>query len=134
MKPFHYSGVDLLIDERNKKIIVNPKGSRFYFVECEDQEKIFRDASLNYDVTQERYEIQGEQTIYSEHHDLGLSYENLLCLHPAELIKRKSFFGIVWYSVSGILKREVRSRYLCKHKEYRIYERTEFLSQSIEEV
>lgn len=134
MKPFQYTNVDLLIEERDKRIVINPPGERFYYVSCEDQHQIFRNATISYNADEECYEIQGDQSLYTKHHDSGFSYEKLLCLHPAELIRRKSFFGVVWYSISGILKREVQSRYLCKHSEYTIEERTAFLSQTFEEV
>ncbi|MFA5216288.1 hypothetical protein [Sulfuricurvum sp.] len=134
MKPFHYTNVNLLIEERAKRILINPQGERFYFVACEDQHLIFRNATISYNSDEERYEIEGEQSIFTEHHGSGFSYEKLLCLHPSELIERKSFFGVVWYSVSGILKRNVQSRYLCRHSEYTIEERSAFLSQTIEEV
>ncbi|HZF69393.1 hypothetical protein [Sulfuricurvum sp.] len=134
MKPLIYTDVDLLIKESTRHIIINPKGERFYFVECEDQYLIYRNATLTYNPDEERYEIRGDQSLYSEHKDVGFSYEKLLCLHPAELIKRKSFFGVVWYSVSGILKRDVQSRYLCQHNAYTIEERTSFLSHSIEDI
>lgn len=133
MKPFQYTDVDLLIKESAKHIIINPKGNR-YFADCKDQHLIYRNATLSYNADKERYEIYGSQSFYTEHHDTGFSYEKLLCLHPAELIRHKSFFGIVWFSVSGILKREVQSRYLCQHSEYTIEERTAFLSQTIEEL
>jgi len=128
-----HSDIDLCIDEERKEIIINPKGERFYFVGCEEQHKIFRNAILRYNSTEESYKIEGEQTLYTEHKGRGFDYEKLLCLHPIELIKRKSFFGIVWYNVSGILNREVRSVYLCLHKEYRIHVRSGIISKTIKE-
>jgi hypothetical protein len=95
-----FSDIDLLIDEGKKEILINPKGERFYFVACDEQHKIFRDAILRYDSVEERYEIEGEQTLYSEHKGMGLDYEKLLSLHPKELIHKKSFFGFTWYNVS----------------------------------
>lgn len=133
MNHVFYSDVDLLIDEDRKEIIINPKGERFYFVRCEEQGKIYRDAILRYDSSEERYEIEGEQTLYTEHKGMALDYEKLLCLHPKELICKKSFFGMSWYNVNGVLKREVRSVYLCLHKEYRIHERCAVLSHTYEE-
>lgn len=128
-----YSDIDLLIDEEKKEILINPKGERFYFVSCEEQYKVFRDAIMRYDSIEDRYEIEGEQSLYSTHKGIGLDYEKLVCLHPQELIKKKSFFGFTWYNVCGVLKREIRSLYVCQHKEYRIHERTSVISKSYEE-
>jgi hypothetical protein len=133
MSHVFFSDIDLLIDEERKEIIINPKGERFYFVECVEQYKIFKDATLRYDEVKECYEIEGEQTLYSEHKGMGLDYEKLLCLHPKELIHKKSFFGFTWYNVCGVLKREIRTVYLCQHKEYRIHERLDVISKSYEE-
>lgn len=133
MNQVFYSDIDLLIDEDRKEILINPKGERFYFVPCEEQSKIFRNAVLRYNDSEERYGIEGEQTLYTEHKDMGLDYEKLLCLHPKELIHKKSFLGFTWYSVYGVLKREIRSVYLCLHKEYRIHERCSVLSHTYEE-
>lgn len=133
MNPVYYSDVDLLIDERRKEIIINPKGERFYFVECDQQGKIYRNATLRYDTTKECYVIEGEQSIYTEHSEMGFDYDKLLCKHPQELIVKKSFFGFTWYNVSGVLKREVKSIYLCEHPKYQIHERTQILSHTIEE-
>lgn len=128
-----FSDIDLLIDEGRKEILINPRGERFYFVLCDKQHKIYRDAILRYDSDKERYEIEGEQTLYTEHKGMGFDYEKLLCLHPKELIHKKSFLGLTWYKVNGVLKREIRSVYLCQHKKYRIHERTAVISQSCEE-
>jgi hypothetical protein len=128
-----FSDIDLLIDEGRKEILINPKGERFYFVECDKQHKIYRDAILRYDTDKERYEIEGEQTFYTEHKGIGMDYEKLLCLHPQELIHKKSFLGFTWYRVNGVLKREIRSVYLCQYKEYRIHERCAMISHTYEE-
>lgn len=128
-----YSDIDLLIDEKYKEIVINPKGERFYFVECEQQSGIFYDASVRFNEEQGYYEIQGWQSLYSEHNAMGFSYEKLLCLHPSELIKIHSFLGLKWYSVSGVMKRKIQSVYKSRHKEYRIYLRTQILSRTIEE-
>jgi hypothetical protein len=128
-----FSDIDLLIDEEKKEIVINPKGERFYFLPCEEQYKVFRDAILRYDSVEEKYEIEGEQTLYSEHKGIGLDYEKLLCLHPEELIHKKSFFGFTWYNVCGVLKREIRTVYLCQYKEYRIHERLDVISKAYEE-
>jgi hypothetical protein len=133
MTQVFFSDIDLLIDEEKKEILINPKGEQFYFVACEEQYKVFRDAILRYDSVEEKYEIEGEQTLYSEHKGIGLDYEKLLCLHPQELIHKKSFFGFNWCNVCGVLKREIRTVYLCQHKEYRIHERLDVISKSYEE-
>jgi hypothetical protein len=133
MTQVFFSDIDLLIDEEKKEIVINPKGERFYFVPCEEQYKVFRDAILRYDSVEEKYEIEGEQTLYSEHKGVGLDYEKLLCLHPEELIHKKSFFGFTWYNVCGVLKREIRTVYLCQYKEYRIHERLDVISKAYEE-
>lgn len=133
MTQVFFSDIDLLIDEEKKEIVINPKGERFYFVPCEEQYKVFRDAILRYDSVEEKYEIEGEQTLYSEHKGVGLDYEKLLCLHPEELIHKKSFFGFTWYNVYGVLKREIRTVYLCQYKEYRIHERLDVISKAYEE-
>lgn len=124
-----YSDVDRLIDEG----LITPTGEDFYFVACDEQHKTFRDAIVRYDSEKERYEIEGDQTIYTEHKGMGLDYEKFLCLHPQELIHKKSFFGFTWFNVCGVLKREIRSVYLGQHKEYRIHERSAVLSYSFEE-
>lgn len=128
-----HEGVDLLIDESRKEIIINPKGERFYFVPCDEQSKIYRNAILCYDKKGEFDEIEGEQRLYTEHKGMGFDYEKLLCLHPSELIHKKSFFGLKWYRVSGIMKRSIRSHYRYQYKEYRIHERTAILSHTFQE-
>jgi hypothetical protein len=128
-----YSGVDLSIDEEFKEILINPKDERFYFIPCNEQSQIYRNATLRYESESGCYEIEGDQTLYTEHQGIGFDYEKVLCLHPQELIIKKSFLGITWYSVSGIMKREIRSRYRCQHNGYRIHERREILSCVIEE-
>lgn len=119
-----YEGVDLLIDEGRKEIVINPKGERFYFTGCDEQHRIFRNATVRFEEEKGQYAIDGEQTLYGEHKGVGRSYEKLLCLHPARLIRRHSFFGFVWYSVRGSLSRDVYSRYVCEHTTYRIFERS----------
>lgn len=130
-----FSDIDLLIDERNKEIIINPKGERFYGVECDAMDSVFTDAVVS--LSEEGvYEIEGKQILYREHKDRGRNFKNLLCLHPEALIKRHMFLGLFeWYSVSGVMKREVINRYVCLHKEYRFFERLKFLShECIEKV
>lgn len=133
MSEILYSGIDLSIDEERKEILINPKGERFYFIPCNEQSQIYRNATLRFESESGCYEIEGEQTLYTEHQGMGFDYEKLLCLHPAELIIQKSFLGLKWYSVSGIMKRDILSRYRCQHKEYRIHERTVILAYTIEE-
>lgn len=128
-----FSDIDLLIDEEKKEIVINPKGERFYFVPCEEQYKVFRDAILRYDSVEEKYEIEGQQTLYSKHRGIGRDYEKLLCLHPQELIHKKSFLRFTWYNVCGVLKREIRTVYLCQYKVYRIHERLDVISKSYED-
>lgn len=128
MKQVLYSDIDLMISEYHKILTINPKGNRFYHVACEDQSSIYRNATLSID-DNGRYVIEGTQMFYSEHNVSGLRYEKLLCLHPKELITKRSFLGLInWYRVKGVMKREVRSRYICKHTSYQIHERLELLS------
>jgi len=129
MSKIHHTNCDLTLDESSKTILVNPKGERFYLVPCESQSYIFTNATLSTD-EEGRYVIEGTQTLYNEHKGVSGSYEKLLCEHPAELIIKRTFLGLTWYKVNGIMKREVRSRYICKHNAYQIHERLEFLSHS----
>ena len=132
MEEILYDKVEIYISEGNKEILINQIGERFYYVNCDSQDRIFHNATLSYDKSKERYIIVGEQTIYNEHRGLGIDYEKLLCLHPVELIKPKSFLGIKYYKVSGTFTRQVKSRYLCRHKEYVFHERS-LISQSFTE-
>jgi hypothetical protein len=128
-----YSDIDLSISESQKSIIINPKGFRFYNIACEYQSSIYRNAQLSMD-DEGRYVIEGTQMLYTEHLESSFSRERLLCMHPEELITQKSFLGLIrWYKADGIMKREAHSRYVCKHKDYLIHERLEFLSQTFEE-
>lgn len=120
---------DLALDESRKSILVNPMGERFYLVPCEEYSSIFTNATLITD-DEGRYVIEGTQTLYNKHQGVSSSYEKLLCEHPAELIIKRTFLGLAWYKVDGIMKREVRSRYICQHKAYVIHERLEFLSHT----
>ena len=124
MQEIIYDNVEIVISEGNKEIRVNQNKERFYYVSCENQHRVFHNATLLYDKSNESYSIEGEQTLYNEHKDSGTDYEELLCLHPAELIKPKSFLGIKYYKVYGVHKRQVHSRYLCRHKAYMIHERS----------
>ncbi|MFA6138983.1 MAG: hypothetical protein WC667_12990 [Sulfurimonas sp.] len=127
-----YSGVDIKIDEQEKCIIINPAGERFYNSGCDDLHTIFRDASLSQDANG-NYQIQGVQTLYNEHKDSGMNYENLLCKHPQQLIKKRSFLGLfTYYNVNGSMKRDVKTLYVCEHKNYQISQRLELLSEQVE--
>ena len=104
-----YSGVDIKIDEEEKAIIINQAGKRFYNSGCDDLHTIFRDASISVDANG-TLQIQGVQTIYNEHKDSGLNYEELICKHPEQLIKKRSFLGLFsYYNVSGSMTREIKS-------------------------
>ena len=129
MSVIYYTNCDLSLHESSKTIIVNPMGERFYFVACEDQSSIYFNATLRLD-EEGRYVIEGTQLLYNKHQGVSSSYEKLLCEHPAELIIKRTFLGLTWYKVNGVMKREVRSRYICKHNEYVIHERLEFLSHT----
>lgn len=132
MEEILYDKVEIFISEGNQEILINESGERFYYVSCENQHRVFHNATLSYNKSKECYIIDGEQTLYNEHEESGFDYEELLCKHPAELIKAKSFLGIKYYKVSGTLTRQVKSRYFCKHKNYLIHERS-LLSQSFTE-
>lgn len=129
MSEIYHTNCDLSIDESSKSIVINPMGERFYFVACEEQSSIFTNATLSLD-EEGRYVIEGTQLLYNKHRGVSPSYEKLLCEHPAELIIKRTFLGLTWYKVNGIMKREVRSRYICQHKAYQIHERLEFLSRT----
>lgn len=127
MKQQLHTNCDLQINESNKMITINPTGFRFYGVDCEDQSSIYRDATLSLD-EEGNYCVEGDQTLYTQHNESRVSYETLLCKHPQELITKHSFLGIVWFKAKGVMKRDVRSRYVGKHKAYQIYERLEILN------
>lgn len=128
-----YSDVNILIDERNKEVLINPVSERFYHIPCEEMYRIFFDATLSLDENGS-YVIDGRQTIYTEHSALCGDYEKLLCKHPKELIKEGSFFWLFGlYSVSGVHKREVISRYICRYKEYCIIQRNQIISSEFAE-
>jgi len=129
MSVIYYTNCDLSLDESNKSIVINVAGERFYLVSCEYQSSIYTNATLSLD-DEGRYVIEGTQLLYNKHQGLSSSYEKLLCEHPAELIIKCTFLGLTWYKVNGVMKREVRSRYICKHNEYVIHERLEFLSHT----
>jgi hypothetical protein len=124
-----YSNCAISITEANASMLVNFNNERFYFIPCNEQEGVFTNATLSR-MDDGSYEIEGTQLLYTEHKDISLSYEKLLCMHPCELISKQSFLGFTWYKAIGIMKREVRTRYVCKHKVYQIHERHEFLSHT----
>ena len=129
-----YSGVDIRIDEDEKAIIINPTGERFYNSGCDDLHTIFRDASLSADANG-NLRIEGIQTIYNKHYDSGSNYEELLCKHPEQLIKKRSFLGLFdYYKVDGSMTREVKSLYFCKRKNYQIMQRCEIVSTVVEDL
>lgn len=128
-----YSNVNILIDEQNREILVNPADERFYTIAHEEMGSVFFDAtlSLNEDSV---YTIEGKQTLYNEHIALGGDYEKLLCRHPKELIKKSSLFWLFGlYRVSGVHKREVYCKYICRYKEYCIIQREKILSYEFAE-
>jgi hypothetical protein len=128
-----YSNVNILIDERNKELLINPVSERFYHIPCEEMDRIFFDTTLSLDENGS-YVIEGKQTIYNEHSAMGSDYEKLLCKHPKELIKKSSLFWLFGlYSVSGVHKREVISKYICRHKEYCIIQREKIISSEFAE-
>jgi hypothetical protein len=125
-----YSDCDISIHEKSKEILINPKGERFYFIPCDAKDSIYRNATLSIG-EDGRYTIEWTQLLYNKHYALGFSYEALLCEHPKELIRKRSFLGLItWYSAKGVMKREVRTRYVCKNTVYQINERLEFLSHA----
>ena len=109
-------------------MLINPLAERFYNVACEEMHDVFFDATLSLD-EDDSYVIEGRQSIYTKHSAMGSDYEKLLCKHPKELIKKSSLFWLFGtYSVSGVHKREVSSRYRCRYKEYCIIQREQILS------
>lgn len=128
MSKILYTHVNILLNERDKEILINPVNERFYNVVCEDMGSVFFDATLSLD-EDGLYIIEGRQNLYSEHNDMGRDYEKLLCEHPKELIKKSSLFWLFGtYTVSGVHKREIHSKYICRYKEYCIIQREKILS------
>lgn len=128
MERILYSNKNILIDLSQKEIIINPLNERFYNVQWEDMHTLFEDATLLVD-EDGYYTIEGRQTLFIEHSDFGMSYEKLLTLHPKELIVKTRFLGLFeYYSVSGIHKRTMQSRYRCADKRFCIIKREEILS------
>lgn len=123
-----YSNVNILIDEKNREIIINPPGERFYHVAYDEMGTVFFNAALIRD-DKGSYIIEGKQTLYTEHSAIGSDYEKLLCKHPKELIKKSSLFWLFGtYSVSGVHKREMHCKYTCRYQEYCIIQRENILS------
>lgn len=132
MSKILYSDVNLIIYEGSKHITINPNGERFYLMTCSRQSQIFYNATLS--INEEgRYVIKGDQTLYTEHKEWDFSRQKLLCEHPEELIRKRSFLGFTYCSVKGMMKREVQSRYVCQHPIYQIEERVKILSCTFEE-
>ena len=128
MEKILYNNKNILIDVRHKEIVINPPSERFYNVQWTDIDTVFEDATLFID-EDGYYTIEGRQTLYLEHSDFGMSYEKLLTLHPKELIVKKRLFGLFeYYSVEGIHKRTMQSRYRCADKKFCIIKREEVLS------
>jgi len=127
MEKVLYSNKNILIDVSHKEIIINPLSERFYNVRWDEIDTVYEDASLLVD-EDGYYTIEGKQTLYTEHSDFGMSYEKLLTLHPKELIVKTRFFGLFeYYSVNGIHKRTMHSRYRCADKNFCIIKREEIL-------
>ena len=123
----------MTITIEEKAIIINPTGERFYNLGCDDLHTIFRDASISVDANG-ALQIQGVQTIYNKHYDSGSNYEELLCKHPEQLIKKRSFLGLFdYYKVDGSMTREIKSLYFCECKNYQITQRCEVLSAVVED-
>ena len=123
-----YSNANIAICEKEKQILINPSSERFYNFACEEMGSVFFDATLSLD-EDGSYIIEGKQTLYTEHIAMGRDYEKLLCEHPKELIKKSSLFWLFGtYTISGVHKREVRSKYICRYKEYCIIQREQILS------
>jgi len=128
-----YSNVNILIRERNREILVNPADERFYTIAHEEMGSVFFDAMLSLDDNGSCI-IEGKQTLYNEHIAFGSDYEKLLCKHPKELIKKSSLFWLFGlYKVSGVHKREVYCKYICKYKEYCIIQREKIISSEFAE-
>lgn len=128
-----YSNVNILIDERNREILINPPSERFYHVAYDEMHTVFFNATLARD-GDGSYIIEGKQTLYTKHNAMGGDYEKLLCEHPKELIKKSSLFWLFGtYTVYGVHKREVASRYICRYKEYCIIQREQILSHEFAE-
>ena len=128
-----YNNVNISICEKEKQILINPSSERFYNFACEEMGSVFFDATLSLD-DDGSYIIEGKQILYNEHNDAGSDYEKLLCEHPKELIKEGALFWLFGlYKVSGVHKREVHSKYICRYKEYCIIQREQIVSSEFAE-
>ncbi len=128
-----YNNVNISICEKEKQILINPSSERFYNFACEEMGSVFFDATLSLD-DDGSYIIEGKQILYNEHNDAGSDYEKLLCEHPKELIKEGALFWLFGlYKVSGVHKREVHSKYICRYKEYCIIQREQIISSEFAE-
>lgn len=128
-----YRDVNILIDEKNREILINPPSERFYHVAYDEMGTVFFNATLTRD-DEGLYIIDGKQTLYTEHRAIGSDYEKLLCKHPKELIKKSSLFWLFGtYMVSGVHKREVHCKYRCRYQEYCIVQREQILSNEFEQ-
>lgn len=128
-----YRDINILIDEKNKEILINPPSERFYHVAYDEMATVFFNATLIKD-DEGFYIIEGKQTLYTEHSAMGGNYEKLLCKHPKELIKESSLFWLFGlYSVSGVHKREMHCKYTCRYKEYCIVQREQIISSEFAE-
>jgi len=128
-----YNNVNIAICEKEKQILINPSSERFYNFACEEMGSVFFDATLSLD-EDGFYVIEGRQTLCNEHSDAGSDYEKLFCEHPKELIKEGPLFWLFGtYRVSGVHKREVHSKYICRYKEYCIIQREQILSSEFAE-
>jgi hypothetical protein len=128
-----YSNINISIFEGDKEILINPSNERFYNLTCKEMGSVFFDATLSLD-EDGSYVVEGKQILYNEHSDAGSDYEKLLCKHPKELIKKSSLFWLFGlYKVSGVHKREVHSKYICRYKEYCIIQREQIVSSEFAE-
>lgn len=128
-----YKDVDLIIYESDKEILINPVGERFY-IDFGDINYVYRNAIVFYNEDTKKLEIVGEKTIHTEHFDRGFNFEKLAARHPIELIVKRKFLGITWYSVKGTMTREVKTSYICRHQrdQYLIDERQEIVTTKIQ--
>ncbi|MDD3597657.1 hypothetical protein [Sulfuricurvum sp.] len=127
-----YSNVDVFVNEYRKEFLINPRGERFNLTPLEERSMVFENATITRN-DEGMLEIEGVKTLLNQYKERGKNYERMVSYHPADLIKRHSFLGIVWFSVNGSMSRKVRSRYCCRHKEMAFIEREEVLSHSIQE-
>lgn len=127
-----HENVNILVDEKQKEILINPPGERFYSETC----NIFKNATLQRidDRDGIRYVVIGTVHYVNEYDEKNRNYEELLKTVPAELIKeKKGFFGGKYYTAKGRLSRELSTTYNCKYGiDYQIIVRNEIRSSTIE--